>query len=461
MITRIEKDEFGEMEIPAGAYYGISSLRNKEYFTVTKFKIHKQMIKSLAIVKKACALSCYDALYLDLTKTRAIANACDEVINGRFNNQFITEAIQGGSCIAFNTNMNEVIANRANEMLGGKLGEYKYISLDDVNLFQSANDVVPTAVKHSLIMLSKPLLVELKKLQKCFQDLAKKYGKVLKLGRNHLQDSLPISYNQLFGAMTSTVSRDIKRLNEALEDLYVINLGTGSIGVPYYADDKYVNNILKRFNEFTEMEFKFPNNTLDETRNLDEFVNLSHSLKLMAVNLSKTATDIRLMASGPKAGFNEITLPSYERGSGISSSQCSQSIPEIVNQVCFQIIGKDTTVTLAAEHGELEVNAFASIVYPNLFDCLEYLTRALKLLREYSLEGMKINEEHSTKMLEESDGIIVSLLDVLDYKKCTEIVRRASQEQKSIKEICLEEKLFTAEELDKLLTVDYLRNKLK
>ena len=459
MLSRIEKDEFGEMELPLNAYYGIKSLRNKENFTVTKMKIYKQIIKSLAIVKKACALSNYDAGYLSLEKTRALASACDEVINGRFYNQFITDAVQGGSCTAFNINMNEVLSNRATEILGGELGKYDLVTLEDVNLFQSANDVVPTAAKHCMIVIAKGLIVEAKKLLKSLQEKAKKYNKVIKLGRNHLQDSLPISFGQLFSSMASTISRDINRINDCIEDLYTINLGTGPIGVLYYSDDKYVDSILKRFNEFTGMEFKHPDNTIDESRNLDEFVELGNIIKLMAINLSKTARDIRLMASGPNCGFNEVKLPAYERLDGLNCSQASQSIPEIVNQVCFLIIGKETSITLACEHGEMEANAFASIVYSLIFDCLEYMRRALRLLREYCIEGMIINEEKCSESVENSDGIIVALLKKVDYQKCLEILERKVQTGKSIKEVCLEMNIMSEEKLNKLLTVDNIKVK--
>ena len=459
MLSRIEKDEFGEMELPLNAYYGIKSLRNNENFTVTKMKIYKQIIKSLAIVKKACALSNYDAGYLNIEKTKAIASACDEVINGRFYNQFITDAVQGGSCTAFNINMNEILANRATEMLGGELGKYDLVTLEDVNLFQSSNDVVPTAAKHSMIVIGKGLIVEAKKLLKSLQEKAKKYNKVLKLGRNHLQDSLPISFGQLFGSMASTISRDIKRLSDALENLYTVNLGTGSIGVLYYSDDKYVDSILKRFNEFTGMEFHHPENTIDESRNLDEFVELGNILKLLAINLSKTATDIRLMASGPNCGFNEVKLPAYERLDGLNRSQASQSIPEIVNQVCFLVIGKETSITLAAEHGEMEANAFASIVYSLIFDCLEYLRRAFRLLREYCLEGMIINEEACKTNIENSDGIIVALLRKVDYEVCIKILNEVVKTGKSVKEVCLEMNIMSEEKLNRLLTVDNIKVK--
>ena len=459
MLSRIEKDEYGEMELPLNAYYGIKSLRNKENFTVTKLKIYKQLIKSLAIVKKACVLSNYDAGYLSLEKTKALANACDEVINGRFNNQFITDAVQGGSCTAFNNNMNEVLANRATEMLGGELGKYDLVTTDEVNLFQSPHDVVPSAAKHAMIILSKDLIVELKKTQKTFLEKAKKYKKVIKLGRNHLQDGLPITFGQLFNSMASTLGRDIIRLQDSIKDLYTVNLGTGSIGLAYYSDDKYIESILKRFNEFTKMEFTHPENTVDETRNLDEFVNLAHTLKLIAVNLSKTTSDIRMMASGPINGFNEIIIPEFENMSGLNSAQSGQTIPEIVNQVCFLIIGKEAAVTFAAERGEMEVNAFASIVYSLLFDCLEYLTRVLKMLREYCLEGMIINEENCKEQVQESKGIIVGLLGKVDYKTCLDIISISDKTGKSIKEVCMDMQLMSEEKLDALLDVNNLKIK--
>ena len=459
MLSRIEKDEYGEMELPLNAYYGIKSARNKEYFTVTKMKTYKQMIKSLAIVKKACCLSNYDAGYLTLEKTKALANACDEVINGRFNNQFITDAVQGGSCTAFNNNMNEVLSNRATEMLGGKLGAYDLVSMEDVNLFQSPHDVVPSAAKHALIVSSKALIVELKKTQKAFQDKAKKYKHIFKLGRNHLQDGLPITFGQLFSSMASTLGRDIIRIQDSTKDLYTVNLGTGSTGLAYYSDDKYMQSILKRFNEFTEMEFTHPENTVDETRNLDEFVNLAHTLKLVAVNLSKTTSDIRMMASGPVNGFNEITIPEFENMSGLISSQSGQTIPEIVNQVCYLIIGKEAAVTFAAEHGQMEVNAFASIIYSLLFDCVEYLTRVLKMLREYCLDGMIINAANCKTQVENSQGIIVGLLGKVDYKTCLNIINISDQTGKSIKEVCLDLKLMNEEKLDSLLKVENLKIK--
>lgn len=460
MISRIEKDEYGEMELPLNAYYGIKTLRNKEMFSVSKFKIHKQFIKSLAIIKKACALSNYDAKNISLEKAKAIAETCDEIINGRFKDQFITDAIQGGSGSAFNTNMNEVIANRATEKLGGKLGAYDLVNpVNDVNLFQTTNDAIPTAAKHAIIVLTKALQVEIKKLIKSFKDKQKQYKNTLKMSHNHLQDSLPITFGMIFESMASTFERDCDRLQNAINELYYINLGSGSIGVTYYSEDDYVKNILKRINEFTGMDFKFASNMIDDSRNIDEFVSVSNALKLLALNLSKTASDIRLMASGPIGGFNEIIIPKYDNLGALDDDQSSQKVPEIVNEICYQVIGKDLTIMLAAEHGELETNSFTSIVFPNIFDSLEYLTRVIKIFREYCVEQIEVNEEACKQSILNSSGIIVTLLGKINYQTCVDLVVESGRRKISIKQLCLEKKLFTEDELNSLMTTKNIKFK--
>ncbi len=455
MIDRIEKDEVGEMKIPLNAYYGISTLRNKEHFSITKVKVHKQMIKSLATIKKTCALANYDAGGFTKEETKAICSACDEVINGRFNNQFLTDAIQGGAGSAMNMNMNEVIANRANEMMGGKLGTYEYIHpLNHVNLYQSTNDVIPTSAKLAILTLSKTLLLELKKLRKCFNDKASKHNDTFKMGRTHLQDSLPISVGQLFKAISSTILRDIERLNNALEEMKVLSLGTGDVGVTGYADNKYVKGLEKRLNEVCDFDVKKPDNVFDIARNLDSFVNLSNALKLVAINLSKTSSDLSLMAS---SGYNEIILPKIEECTGLLVGKVNPVINEVVNQVCFQVVGKDTTITLAAEHGQLEYNVFGPIIYPNLFDSIEYMSRALKLLREFMVEPMIVNEAKCKDDIENSFGIAVTLLPKLGIDKTIEIMHEARVNNISIEEILLRDSIMTKEEIKKTLQVQNIK----
>ncbi len=453
MKNRIEKDDIGEMEIPLNAYYGISTLRSKEHFSITKVKVHKQMIKSLATIKKACALANYDANTITKEMARVICSACDEVILGRFNNQFLTDAIQGGAGHAMNMNMNEVIANRATEMLGGKLGAYDLVHpLNHVNLSQSTNDVIPTSAKYAILQLSKGLLVELKKLKKCFNDKSSKYEDTFKIGRTHLQDSLPLSFGQLFKAFSSTVQRDIERINKSLEEMLIVSLGTGDIGIAGYSHDNYVKNIDKRLREVCNVEFRKADNLLDTARNMDEYVNVSHALKLSAMNLSKTASDIRLMAS-----YGEIDLKPVEVSTGLLVGKINPTIAEVINQVCFQIIGKDTTITLAAEQGQLELNVFGVLIYPNIFDSIEYLTRAIKLLREFVVETMEVNEKKCKNDIVNSSAIGVTLLPILGIDKTIEIIRESRVNNRSVREIVLREKLIDEKKLDDILTIHAIK----
>ncbi|MFI3251750.1 MAG: lyase family protein [bacterium] len=456
MSERIEKDDLGEVKIPLNAYYGIATFRSKEHFSITKIKVHKQMIRSLAIVKKACALANHDAGYLSKEEAKVICNACDEVINGRFTNQFLTDAIQGGAGLAMNMNMNEVIANRANEMLGGKLGVYDKIHpLKHVNLFQSANDVIPTSAKYAIFQLAKPLKVELKKLSKCFNDKSNKYANVFKMGRTHLQDSLPLSFGDLFKAISATVQRDIARIDSALEELLIVNLGTGAVGVTGYAHDDYIKHIHKRLNEVTsDVNLKKPDNVLDIARNLDAFVNLSHALKLSAINLSKTASDIRLMSSST---FNEISFPSVEVCHGLLEGKSNPVIAEVVNQVCFQVIGKDATITHAAEHGQLELNVYGPLIYPNLFDSLEYMTRALKLLREFVVEPMVVNESRCEEDILNYSGIAVTLLPKVGLDKTIAVLKEARLKKRSVEEIVLREGMLTEKEVKETLKIQNIK----
>lgn len=455
-MTRIEKDDLGEVKIPINSYYGIATARSKEDFSITKVKVHKQMIKSLAVIKKACALANYDAKSFTKEETRAICSACDEIINGRFTNQFLTDAIQGGAGQAMNMNMNEVIANRANEMLGGKLGQYDIIHpVKHVNLFQSTNDVIPTAAKHAILQFSKQLLVELKKLRKCFNDKSAKYSNVYKMGRTHLQDSLPLSFGEFFKSISSTLHRDMNRLNLALDEMRVVSLGTGAVGVTGYAHDDYIENIDKRLYEVCDIEFKKPENVLDIARNLDAFVNLSSTLKIIAINLSKTANDIRLMAS---SGYKEISIPAVEVcNTGLLQGKNNPIIPEVVSQVCYQVIGKDATISIAAEHGQLELNVFSPIIFANIFDSFEYMTRALKLLREFVVEPMVVNQERCSDDIINSSSLAVALLPVLGFEKTVAVLKEVRIKNRTAEEIILRDNLLTKEQFDKMWKIENIK----
>ncbi len=448
---RIEKDVIGEKKIPIDAYYGIHTLRSKENFSITKRMIHKQMIRSLAIIKKSAALANMDANLISLEVAKAIAFACDEVINGRLHSQFITDAIQGGAGTSINMNINEVIANRANEIMGGKRGEYNFVHpLDHVNFGQSANDVIPTAGKITTIVLAKKLLIELKKLHKAFLDKAKDHKGILKMGRTHLQDAVPIGVEQEFDAIATSIERDIKRINSSLEDLMTINMGATAIGTGLNADPVYIQRILFRINEFTKLNFKHPENMIDVTRNLDAFLHVSSSLKVFAVNLSKTANDLRLMASGPKTGFNEIILPRVQAGSTTTPDKVNPVIPEVVNQVCFQVIGNDMTITKAVEAGQLELNVFSPVLLANLFDSIDYLRRAASTLREKAVEGLTVNVEKCIEHVEKSAWMLTVLSPHIGYEQCVEIAKESYQTNTPIRDIVFARGLLSEQELKKI-----------
>lgn len=449
MRYRIERDSIGEKKVPADAYYGIQTLRSKENFSITKRTVHKQMIKSLAVVKKSAALANLDANLISLDVAKAIALACDDVLNGRFHSQFITDAIQGGAGTSLNMNINEVIANRANEIMGGLRGEYNFVHpLDHVNFGQSTNDVIPTAGKITVITLTRKLIIELKKLHKAFEDKSKTFAGVLKMGRTHLQDAVPISVGQEFGAIASTIERDIRRIESTLEDLTYANMGATAVGTGLNADPVYTSRILHRLNEFTKMDFKHPDNMIDITRNLDSFLHCSSVLKTLAVNLSKTASDLRLMASGPKTGFNEIYLPQVQPGSTIMPGKVNPVIPEVVNQVCFQVIGNDLTITKAAEAGQLELNVFGPVLYANLFDSIDFLRRAAKTLRTKAVEGLTVNNDRCIEYVEKSAWIITALTPHIGYEKCAEIAKQSQITNKTIKQLVIEQNLLTDDEIN-------------
>lgn len=342
---RLESDSIGTLEVPADAYYGVQSLRGQNNFHITGYKVSDTFIKALAYVKKATSKANFEAGVITQEVEAAMVQAADEIINGGFRDQFITDVIQGGAGTSMNMNMNEVIANRANEILGGELGKYdKCHPNDHVNYGQSTNDVVPTAGKLTVQFMIKDLLVSLQELFDTLQAKGEEFDHVIKMGRTHLQDAVPIRLGQEFRAFSGPVARDIKRIKEAVEELTYVNMGATAVGTGINADINYVKNVVRILSEVSGFDFKQSPDLVDGTRNLDSFVWLSSALKTCAVNLSKTANDLRLMASGPKAGLAEISLPQQQPGSSIMPGKVNPVIPEVLNQVCFQIFGNDITI---------------------------------------------------------------------------------------------------------------------
>ncbi len=454
MRYRIERDSLGEKQVPAEAYYGIQTLRSKENFEITKRGICRQMIKGLATVKKAAARANADCGFLEEKKAKAIIAACDEILNGRLHGQFITDLIQGGAGTSMNMNANEVIANRANEMLGGKKGVYDLVHpLDHVNFGQSTNDVIPTAGKIAVIRQTKKLLVELKKLQNSYMVKAEEFKDVIKLGRTHLQEAVPMRLGQEFSAFASVLGRDIKRIEAAMEALYEINMGATAIGTGLNADTKYMKKVVANIAKYTGEPFKSAKNLVDATRNLDGFLGLSSALKVLAVNLSKTCNDLRLMASGMLSGFGEINLPKVQPGSSIMPGKVNPVIPEVVNQVAFYMIGFDATITKAVEAGQLELNVFEPVILTCLFDGLNTIRHAVKTYRENAIDGITANIDHCVDVTSHSTGVVTALSPHIGYEQAASIAQEAMGSNKTVRQIVLEKGLLTEEELDVILNI--------
>lgn len=451
MRYRIERDSLGERQVPAEAYYGIETLRGKENFEITKRGICRQLIKALAIVKKAAAKANIDAGNISEKVGKAIMLACDEILNGRLHGQFVTDLIQGGAGTSINMNANEVISNRANELLGGRKGDYDFVHPNDhVNFGQSTSDVIQTAGKIAVVKQLKKLQVELKKLYNSYLDKAEEFKDVIKTGRTHLQEALPITLGQEFYAYASALNRDIKRIDTAIDALLEVNLGGTAIGTGLNANEKYCKKVILHLSKFSGEDVRIAKNLIDATRNLDAFGYASSMLKLLAIDLSKTASDLRLMASSGPNGFNEIILPNVQPGSSIMPGKFNPVIPEVVNQVCFYVMGLDVTVTKAIEAGQLELNVFEPLILMSLFEEITTLRRAARTFNNLAITDLKVNPNLKYH-IDNSVFLITALTPHIGYDTACSIVNEAMKENKTIKEIVLEKGLLSNSLIDEIL----------
>lgn len=452
MRYRIEKDSLGELKVPAEVYYGIQTLRSKDNFEITKRGICRQMIKALVIVKKAAAKANLDAGLLDDKVAKAIMLTCDEILNGRLHGQFVTDLIQGGAGTSMNMNANEVIANRANEMLGGNKGEYNFVHpLDHVNCSQSTNDVIQTAGKLAIIKQIKKTIVELKKLQNSFLEKGKEFYDIIKIGRTHLQEAVPMRLGQEFNAYASVIGRNIKKLEASVDYLSEINMGATALGTGINTSPKYLKKIVFYISKFSGEEFKAAKDLIDVTRHLDAFVYTSSNIKMMATTLSKIATDLRLMAG---SSIEEINLPIMQPGSSIMPGKFNPVIPEVVNQVAYYIMGLDVTVSTAAAAGELELNVFTPVILMSIFEEISTLRRATRTLRESCIDNLTVNLENINETREHSVALATILSPYIGHDLACEIVKEAKETKKSVREIVTEKKLLSPEKLDELLNLE-------
>ena len=452
MTFRLESDSIGSLQVPSDAYYGVQTLRAKNNFFITGYRLNPIFISSLAYVKKAAAICNMEAKTIQEDIAKAIIQAADEIIAGKFRDQFITDVIQGGAGTSMNMNMNEVIANRANELLGGALGTYDKVHPNDhVNFGQSTNDVVPTSGKLTIQFLLKDLVSNLEDLYSAFQSKATQYDHIIKMGRTHLQDAVPIRVGQEFRAFSGPVKRDIERLKAAMYELSFVNMGATTVGTGLNADVNYIQRVVEVLSEVTGFSFSQCEDLVDGTRNLDSFVYLSSILKTCAVNLSKTANDIRLMSSGPKAGIAELILPQEQPGSSIMPGKVNPVIPEVMNQVCFQIFGNDVTITKAAEAGQLELNVFEPVLFFNLFQSIQILTNGIRTFIDNCIAGIQVNEEDCKYWLTRSVGVVTALSPHIGYKVAAEIAKLSLKTGKPVYDLVLEQGLLEKEKLDVIL----------
>lgn len=450
--TRLESDSIGTMEIPAEAYYGVQSLRAKQNFPITGTKLHPVFIKNLAQVKKAAAMTNFDAGLLTEAAAKAILEACDEVIEGKMHDAFIVDAIQGGAGTSANMNINEVIANRAGELLGDTKGNYAMVHPNDhVNMAQSTNDVIPTAGKLTVLDLLTPLIRELYRLEAALIDKSVEFDDVLTMGRTQLQDAVPIRLGQIFHGYASMVSRDRKRIEKSCREMYTVNLGGTAVGTAINVSDSYFSRIVPNLNLLTGYPLEQADDLFDSTENLDGFVAVSGVIKTCAVDLSKMCNDLRLLSSGPKTGFGEINLPAKQNGSSIMPGKVNPVIPEVVSQVAFHIVGHDMTITMAAEAGQLELNAFEPVVFCNLFDSITTLEKAIRTLIDNCITGITANRRHCRELMESSAGIATALCPYIGYKEAAKIAKTALETGKSVRSLVLEQGFLTEKELEKIL----------
>lgn len=449
---RLESDSIGEMEVPGEAYYGVQALRANENFPITGNSLNPDFIKNMARIKRAAAITNMRAGRLKPEIANAIESACNEVVCGMFASEFIVDGIQGGAGTSANMNMNEVIANRAIEMLCGKKGDYSIVHPNDhVNMAQSTNDVIPTAGKLTVLDLLKKLEKSLKKLDSALYKKADEFDGVIKIGRTQLEDAVPMRLGQSFHAYATMIEHDIDRIAKAKKEMYTVNMGATAIGTGINTSEYYFDHIVPTLAKVSGYPLVQADDLFDATENLDGFVRVSSCLKACAVNLSKMCNDLRILASGPKAGFGEITLPAMQNGSSIMPGKVNPVIPEVVSQVAFHIIGHDVTITMAAEAGQMELNAFEPVVFYNLFDSISTLTHAVDTLTDNCIIGITANEERCQKLLDASVGITTALCPYIGYKKAASLAKESLRTGIPVKKLVLKHGLMKEKQLDVVL----------
>ncbi len=459
MQTRLEHDFLGELVIPNDVYYGVQTCRALENFNISNDKIRDfpEFVIAFAQVKKAAALTNAELELLPQELLAPICQACDEIIEGKLHDQFPLDCIQGGAGTSVNMNANEVIANRALEIMGYKKGEYQYCHPNNhINCSQSTNDAYPTSLRIALFTKLMKLSEAVDYLSEGLGKKSEEFSHVIKMGRTQLQDAVPMTLGMEFGAYAKTVKEEIPRIAISANLLLEVNMGATAIGTGINAPLGYAELCVENLAKITGYNIELSNNLIEATWDTGDFVLVSAHLKRIATKVSKICNDLRLLSSGPRCGINEINLPQLQPGSSIMPGKVNPVIPEVVNQVCFDIIGKDLTVALASEAGQLELNVMEPIIAIALFNGVERLSKALITLQDKCVKGITANEEHCRSLVQNSIGIVTALTPYIGYENSASIAREALEKNASVYELVLEKKLLSKENLDTILSPEYM-----
>lgn len=451
---RVESDLLGELQVPAEAYYGVQTQRAINNYKISGKHMcdYPEYVKAIAYVKLAAAEANHELGQLPDDVADAMCRACREIIDGKFHENFVTDIVQGGAGTSVNMNANEVIANRALELMGYEKGDYQHCWPNDhCNCGQSTNDVYPTTIRLTFIEMNKQLVAALERLVASFRKKGEEFKSNIKMGRTQLQDAVPMTSGQEFTAFANTLEEEIGNLNRNVELMLEINMGATAIGTGLNAVPGYAELCTKKLAELTGENFTLGKDLVEATPDTGDYVSYSGALKRLAVKLSKICNDLRLMASGPRCGLHEINLPPMAPGSSIMPGKVNPVIPEVTNQTCFKVIGNDTTVMIAAEAGQLQLNVMEPVITQCIIESQTWLGRAMDTLRERCVDGITVNAEHNAETVRNSIGIVTALNPYIGYKNSTKIAKEALETGASVYDLVLRDKILTKEKLDAIL----------
>ena len=452
--SRTERDPLGELAVPASALYGVQTMRAVQNFPISGLKPLPAFVDAVVWIKKAAALTHRETGRLEARLADAIVKAADEILGGQHRDQFVVDPYQAGAGTSHNMNANEVLANRANELLGGKRGDYKPIHPNDhVNMAQSTNDVIPTAIRLAALAMLPKLLAALDSLAEALLAKGKAFDDILKSGRTHLQDATPIRLGQEFAAYGHTVQRSRARIDRAADFLRELGIGGTAVGTGLNAEPVYPGLMVKHLRAITKLDLREGQDRVQLMQSMGDAAGFSGALRTYAADLGKIASDLRLLASGPRTGLAEIVLPAVQPGSSIMPGKVNPSIPEMVNMVCFQVLGNDTTIAMAAEAGQLELNVMMPVIAHNLILEMEILANASRVLSERCVSGIEADREQAAHWLERSPALVTALAPRIGYAEAAKLAKEAVTKNVTVRQLLMEKKLFTPKELDALLDV--------